>query len=345
MALDSHGTNDPTNYSPNGPNDDPPANAREHTDQQAGRQAGQHTGSRPVESADSSALQHNAPGEAPNKALDDAARSQRSPDERGSRRSDESDEGQQADETPTKPPRKPPAAGRGTKAPAHVIQLRVATIARALVDGLGRAAILQAIAKAQVEEAARRVKARNAISARSPSARIDPVELTALVPFVWGDEPVPERTIDFYIARAKATLADEGLRVVQHREYVLALNLARLNETYKAAFEAKRFHTCVTVVKEINAMFGMSEAIRTMLVAEARAQSDAEMPSSLHNDETKASVMVALIKKASVRDPSLHDVFARFAELSSAAKLATHATHAATVDRNAAHSTKAKGVQ
>jgi hypothetical protein len=40
-----------------------------------------------------------------------------------------------------------------------------------------------------------------------------------------------------------------------------------------AAFQAKRFHTCLGVLKEINQMFSMRDAIKTLLMAEvARAE-------------------------------------------------------------------------
>lgn len=217
-----------------------------------------------------------------------------------------------ANNVPTR--RRPPAAGKRTASPpAHVVQLRVSTVARGLVDGMGRSATMQAIAKAQGAEAAARQRARTA-------GAVDDVELNGLVPYVWGDVPIPERTVDSYIARAKGMLADEGKRVSRQREFVLALQLARLNETYMAAFQAKRFHTCLGVIKEVNLMFGMREAISVMLLAEARAQSDASREDSgvdLSSEQGKMSALSALIQKTSAKDPELGKVFARFSMLNS----------------------------
>lgn len=179
---------------------------------------------------------------------------------------------------------------------------------------------MQAVAKHQLDEAAKRARARAMML--EASGQVLPEELAALVPIVWGDVPMPERTIDSYLARAKDTLADEGKRVSRHREYVLALQLARLNEVYRAAFDAGRFHVALGAVKEINSMFGMPDAIKTMLLQEAREQSDAAQAGGLRTEENKLSAMSALMKKAAAKDPSMSKVFAKFAELSAAPKLA-----------------------
>jgi hypothetical protein len=222
------------------------------------------------------------------------------------------------DPTAPKPRRRPPAAGRGiAPAPTHVIEKRVATIARALVDGLGRAAIVQAVARDQQRERVERGKARLA-------GATDERELNALVPFVWGDEPIPQRTIEHYMSRARGILSDEGKQVSRQREYVLAIQLARLNETYMAAFQAKRFHTCLGVLKEINQMFSMRDAIKTLLMAEARAQSDAEQEKSgksLRTEEARAATLSTLIQRASAKDPALSRLFANFAALNSVAAM------------------------
>jgi hypothetical protein len=195
--------------------------------------------------------------------------------------------------------------------PAHVVQVRVATIARALVDGLGRAAIVQSVAKGQIKEAAERAKARAA-------GADDEREVAALVPYVWGDKPLPLRTVDMYIARAKDMLSNEGARVVKHRDYVLAIQLARMNETYMAAFKAGRYHTCLGVIKEVNKLFGLYEAVKLMLLADARAASgdrESRAGVNLTTDEGRAHALARVVEQASQTDPKVRAIFTRFAQL------------------------------
>jgi hypothetical protein len=146
-------------------------------------------------------------------AQDDSQASERTPASRPER-SDEPERSQKEPDSPVepdpsapKPRRRPPAAGKGIiPAPSHVIEKRVAAVARALVDGLGRAAILQAVAADQRKELIARARARAA-------GTTDERELSALVPVVWGDEPIPQRTIEHYMSRARGILSDEGKQV------------------------------------------------------------------------------------------------------------------------------------
>lgn len=217
-------------------------------------------------------------------------------------------------DTPTRARRLPPAAGKGlVPADSIVIQQRIATIARALVDGLGRAAIFQAVQKAQLKEAADRTKAK--------IQGLAGTELAHAVPFVWGDTPTPERTIEYYIHRAKKLLGEEGrTTVIKHRDYVLALTLARYNETFQAAFAAGRYSVCRMILRDLVELFSLKEAVKTLLLADARAQSDAEnagRADNLGTDQGRVSALTGILSRVDPSNPAL----ARFAQIISAVPL------------------------
>jgi RNA-binding protein YhbY len=192
-----------------------------------------------------------------------------------------------------------------------VVEQRIAGIARAIVDGMGRAAIMQSVAKAQADESVKRDNARRA--ALKAGVEPDRAEIEAMqaVPVVWGDARPAERTIDFYIRRAKDAIGEEGKKLSKQREYVLGMQLARCNEVYQAAFKAGRYGTCVMVIREINEMFGIHEAIKVLLLGAGSESKDGR--ENLTSDVGKAAALTALIEKATQTDPTLAPIFARFA--------------------------------
>jgi hypothetical protein len=197
----------------------------------------------------------------------------------------------------------PPAAGKGLRAPTtHTVHLRTAAVAQAMVRGMGRSAILQMVAEQQKKEM---IECDNGGSALSRA------------PHVWGDKPIPERTIDMYIRRAKDALAEEGVRLTRQREYVLAMQLARYNEIYRFAMAAERFSSCVRVLERIDRLFGLEETIKVMILQElpTRASADEqEGRDDLSNEEGRSAALSRLIQKAITRDPHLVSTFARFAQ-------------------------------
>lgn len=217
------------------------------------------------------------------------------------------------------------ADGTGWRVPTpqRIIELRVATIARAIIDGLGRAAILQATSKAQADEAKKRDAARSAALRAGLSADAAEAEARKNVPVLWGDEAVAERTIDLYIRRAKDAIGDEGKKLSRQREYVLGMQLARCNEVYSAAFKAQRFATCVQVIREVNEMFGMHEAIKVLLLGNPDGDKPAadDNAATMGTDAGRARLMSALMQKAAASDPQLAGVLGRFATIAAAAAL------------------------
>lgn len=149
---------------------------------------------------------------------------------------------------------RPPAAGSGfaNHAPHAVIDLRVAAIARALTDGLGRAQITEVVAKAQRDEAGKRAQARLS----QPS----PIELAAIVPFVWGDEPVAKRTVEYYISKARKLIKQELRGDAVEPLYVDAAEIARLTTLYRNALQkehyAQALHASHALAKRLNRRHG-----------------------------------------------------------------------------------------
>lgn len=205
--------------------------------------------------------------------------------------------------------------GRQPPVPRHVKALRTAMVARAMVRGLGRAAILEAVAKAQHDEAQKRS------GAIATGSTIE--EARDLVPILWGDAIVPERTVDEYIKRAKVVLADEGAKVVQHREFVFAMQLARYNEVFRAAFAAGRYGSCIRALERVDKLFGLEEAIKVMLLS---VNVDANRPSQPGHDLTseagRAAALASIMAKAGEQSEAFRGVLARFAQ-STGAQLGT----------------------
>lgn len=210
-----------------------------------------------------------------------------------------------SDTKPTR--RRPPSAGKvSNRAPVHVLQLRIARVATLMVRGLGRSLILQVIARDQREEAQTRSAALASGSDRA--------EAETLAPVVWGDVPVPERTVDTYIQRAKIILGAEAkTTVVKHREYAAAVVLARYGDLYALAIEQKKLSVARNVLVDLSRILGVRDIVTMMQMADATAQSQAEREKSSDNlstEQGRANSLASLLEIVKQRDAS---VFARVA--------------------------------
>lgn len=205
--------------------------------------------------------------------------------------------------------RLPPAAGKGIrKPPPHVMALRVAEITRAIIQGLSRAQILQTVARAQAQEAAQRLKARQA-------GAVDPIEIAALVPLVWGDNPLPERTLDLYIQRSRLQIAEQAKEISKQKEFVLGTQIHRLNDVYQRSMNDKRYYAALGALREINLMFGLHEALKIMLLGAGGGPVQTEDLSAGPNLKTEAGrtqAFARLAQRAVGADPSLRAIFEKF---------------------------------
>lgn len=159
----------------------------------------------------------------------------------------------------TDPPRKRrgnggrPPVGAGFGVPQIVVEQRCLHVLQLVVAGSRRAQIVRSVAGAQGREKTERAKA---------TAAGKPIDA---VPYVWGDEPIPERTLDRYIARAKAQLRVDAAALPKSGTYVLGLQWARINQLYNEALAAQRWYVCVKLIEIVNSMFGLNAAIRLQL--------------------------------------------------------------------------------
>lgn len=124
-------------------------------------------------------------------------------------------------------------------APTLVIALRVAFMARALADGWPRALILQVVAKAQTEEATKRKQYRLA----APDA--DAFEIAANIPLLWGDKPIPERTVDYYLTAARRQLARDAAQAAARPQEAHGEAFARIQTVYQKAIAAGKLGTAL----------------------------------------------------------------------------------------------------
>jgi hypothetical protein len=187
---------------------------------------------------------------------------------------------------------------------------RIALVSRLITSGLTRAAVMQAVAETQAKEAEKRVKLR--------LAAFSEAEIVATHPLVWGDEPPAERTVDRYISKAKALIAEEGKELTRQREYVLGVQLARASEMFAYAMRQGKIHAAARVWEGINRMFGLEEAIKVLLLGTGkggavRVQHDGstEPVHDLSSPAARARALATILANAGDRDPQLRPVLQR----------------------------------
>lgn len=218
----------------------------------------------------------------------------------------------------------PPAARQHYPKPSPaVVTQRVAFVARTLTQGATTSVVRQVIAKEQRREAKGRQAYRQAGADEAESLREHPV--------LWGDSEIPDRTVDAYIARAKALLATEGTKLTKQREYILGRQLSRIDELYAAAFSAARYYVCVQLIEVVNRMFGLEEAVRILLLGAGQAEAAQQVEDeagTFTTPEGKTRRMAELMGRAVGNNPKLADILARASGLRQLSDAITQ--HAAT---------------
>jgi hypothetical protein len=214
--------------------------------------------------------------------------------------------------------RSAPPIGRGsphwpTKA---VRERRVTHVFGLLVAGRQRWQITEDIATAQAEETAARAAARETASAAG-SANPD-VDALAKVPLVWGPEPIPARTLDDYVRRAKAILKTQSGEFVSQRAQALAVAIARINETYDAATKAGRHYAALKANELLIELLDLRGYAKTAaLTAElptkepGAGEEGSDEPRLLPTDPTaRASAFADLVAQSVKADPTLREELA-----------------------------------
>lgn len=154
-----------------------------------------------------------------------------------------------------------------------VVTQRVNSIYQLLRNGVRkREEILRSIANAQKREAEELKKA------GTDAARIARVQIT------WGQDRIPNRTVDYYIHKAKIQLDEEGRAVPRQGDFILGVQMARINDLYARAYAAGKLTVCARLIEETNSMFGL-KTINLQLSTAAQSDSGAELPEAELTEE------------------------------------------------------------
>lgn len=214
-----------------------------------------------------------------------------------------------ADEAGTTVATRPaPPKGRGGQTSQLVVERRLAQVYTAMVRGITRAGITQAVAEAQQKEQSDRT----AYLAASPDQRALNAKLREPV-LVWGDQPVPTRTLDNYIRRAKDKLAEEAKQLSKDKTTIIGTQYARYNEVYALAMREKKLFAALRAIEGIRAMLGLDEALKLLLITHSTAAgagvevNDLDLPKGA---DDRAREFAGLLSEAMGADPTLRAALA-----------------------------------
>lgn len=157
---------------------------------------------------------------------------------------------------------------RVTKA---IIDKRVSIVSGWLIQGHRFGVICQLAAEAAKKETEARTAAATAKTA--PPA------------YVWGVAAPSERTLERYLASARAGFEAEGRELTRKGVEVLGLTWQRSNDLYWRALAEKRYATCRMILRDQMEMFGLIGAIKVQLVDKGTA--DGVEPDTSHLPETE----------------------------------------------------------
>lgn len=174
----------------------------------------------------------------------------------------------------------PPTSGRNKRTPKVVLDRRIHSVASMLAAGATRAQVLQTVANLQIQEAKDRAHALkhnarakevnalyDALPADEQQARVRMLELPD-VELLWGDDEIPERTVDRYIHEAKEEIADELEEMIADRARMVGFTWARLQQLYAAAFAARKYHACHQTLRTQILLFGLEKTAAMLMPPE-----------------------------------------------------------------------------
>lgn len=208
-----------------------------------------------------------------------------------------------------------PPIGRGTShAPLkEVRERRVTQVFTLLVGGRQRWEIAADIKVTQAKEIADRAAARAAAVAAG-SATPD-ADALARVPPVWGDQPIPLRTQDDYVRRAKVLLSAQSDEFAKQRRQQLALQVARINATYGAAMAAGKHYAALKATELLIELLDLKghakQAALEASLAGKPSEGESDEPRLLPTDpESRANAFAALVSQSVAADPTLREQLA-----------------------------------
>lgn len=205
-----------------------------------------------------------------------------------------------------KPAGSPPV---GPKAPAStkaVVDARVTAVFALLVAGFQTAGIRRAVAKQQRKEREKRAAAH---AAAVTAGDADPTATSyAHVPQVWGDAVMPDRTLDRYIAKAKAVFDDNAAQFTAQRNRELATQKARLDDLFHQARRNGRWYAALKAIELQVELFGLRDHARALQLSSGTEEGRTDGPKLLPTDPAeRLAAFGSLMAGAVAASPELRE--------------------------------------
>lgn len=179
---------------------------------------------------------------------------------------------------------------KGAFRPTQVqVSLRVAQIYAFLRDGQRTSEIYKLVAKMREIELKQKEDHEKGGLDRAGVRVPEPL-------VIWGNAPVPStRTVDYYIAKAKEKIAEDGRELSKQGEYVLGAQYARVLDVYARALSDKKYHAALRAIEIVNRMFGLEGVVKVQLLppTDGEQQSSVKTPQKVA-EMTPESAFIAL---------------------------------------------------
>lgn len=191
---------------------------------------------------------------------------------------------------------KPPGTRTG-RTPDYIVEQRVNRVMFWMQQGHRTSAIYRLAAK----EHGRELRDRAAAKKAKKSADEYP-------PLIWAtfDTPVGTRTIDDYIARAKARFETEGRQLSKDAATQFGVIMSRLNDLYARAMSKQALNTCERLIRLHAELFAIAGSIRPTWLDPGDAPKDVDVPEVAHSEEQaehELRGMIDVVMKRMGRDP------------------------------------------
>lgn len=165
-------------------------------------------------------------------------------------------------------------ASKHAASPQLIVERRVTAVFSAVVAGLQTWEIQRAVAEMQEKEQRARAKARE--MAKAQGKEHPDVEALLTVPLVWGDDPIPKRTFEGYLTKARRLLDAQAGQFAAQRSRILATQAARLDSVYAKAINGGKLYAALKAAELTIDLFGLRDHARSLtLVAGPAGDPDA----------------------------------------------------------------------
>lgn len=198
----------------------------------------------------------------------------------------------------------PPVGPKARASNKAVVEQRVTAVFVLVVSGLQTWEVRRSVAKQQARERRKRDEARAAAVTRGDD---DPDAAAVLaVPIVWGPEPIPDRTLDRYIARARTLLEDQAAQFAGQRNRELAAQKTRLDNLFRAAVKNGKLYAALKASELMIELFGLKEHARALQLATTTEDGRADGPTLLPTDpQARLAAFGNLMAEAVKASPDL----------------------------------------